>query len=736
MAIAHVASNASRVQTVEDHLRGVAELSAGFVSAFCDPAWGEIAGRWHDLGKFSPEFQAKIRAETGFDEFADGEVSGGRVDHSTAGAVLAYEVLGGRAGTAPVADAIAAVVAGHHAGLSDVIGGLDQRVQARAHLLARAREGSPQAELLRAVRPLAPNCVRSGAPKDDMIRDWELWVRMLFSALVDADSLDTEAFCNPEQASQRGRFPSVAALAAQLDQHLGLLNECAGPISATRQRVQAAVRAAATRPPGVFTLTVPTGGGKTLASLQFGLHHAKTHGLDRVIVVPPYTSIIEQTAEVYRNALGVDAVIEHHGALDPRYETRRSALATENWDAPVIVTTAVQFVESLFANRRSRCRKLHNLARSVVVLDEAQTLPAALLAPILDVLKALVRGYGVSLVLCTATMPALSRRERFPHGFDATTELAPEPEALSDALRRVDVIWPKRLEVPEDWGALARRVGDEPRVLAIVHRKGDAHLLTKSLDGVTGASATRHLSGNMCPEHRAEILREIRTALHRDEPIRVVATQLIEAGVDVDFPVVFRALAGLDSLAQAAGRCNREGRVARGRLEVFLPPTRPPPGSPRAGEAVARAMLAADPELDLFSPVVHERFFRQIYATATLDAHGIQALRAERAFEQVAQRFRLIEDGATEVVIPWGRGAELLAEIDRLGPDRRRLRALQRFVVRVPGNLFRKLTEAGALEEVGGTVTALSGSFRHLYTDRFGLVVGEAPAADWEAFVV
>jgi CRISPR-associated endonuclease/helicase Cas3 len=240
----------------------------------------------------------------------------------------------------------------------------------------------------------------------------------------------------------------------------------------------------------------------------------------------------------------------------------------------------------------------------------------------------------------------------------------------------------------------------------------------------------------MCPEHRAVVLGEVRSALERGEPIRVVSTQLIEAGVDVDFPVVFRALAGLDSLAQAAGRCNREGRAERGRLDVFVPTTRPPVGAPAAGEAVAREMLAMDAGLDLFSPRVHDDFFRRLYASRDLDAHGIQALRAQRAFRQVADRFRLIEDAAMEIVVPWQRGVELLADLARHGPDRTRLRKLQRFCVRVPGSIFRKLESACAIEEVGDAVFALRQSHRHLYSERFGLVVGEALAADPEAFVV
>ncbi len=734
--IAHVAEDGSAVQTLVEHLECVAALAAKFVEPFCDGEWGRIAGQWHDLGKFSAEFQAKIRSEPGFDEFTETDRAGGRVDHSTAGALLAQSVFGGSGGAAFVSDAISAVVAGHHAGLPDLVGQLDQRIRAKGGLLGKALAGGPPPKLLAAARPPPPACVRATQDRDAAKRDWELWVRFLFSALVDADSLDTEAFCNPTRSAERGRFPSVSELAENLDRHLAALGSRTGPVAEARRRVQEAVRLAATRSPGIFTLTVPTGGGKTLASLLFGLRHAVAHGLDRVIVVPPFTSIIEQTAEVFRGAIGRDAVVEHHSALDPQNNSRRGALAAENWDAPVVVTTAVQFFESLFANRRSRCRKLHNISNSVVVLDEAQTLPPELLAPILDVLKALVSGYRVSLVLCTATMPALGRRERFPHGFERSVELAPAPEALADTLRRVDVRWPTDVETPEPIDALALRIVAEGRVLGIVHRKADAVLLTQKLDRLDGAERTRHLSGNMCPAHRAAVLGEIRGSLDRGDPVRVVATQLIEAGVDVDFPVVFRALAGLDSLAQAAGRCNREGKATRGRLEVFVPATLPPPGAPRAGAAVAREMLAIDAELDLFSPRVHEEFFRRLYATRSLDHHGIQALRSDRAFAQVAERFSIIEDGSTDVIVPWGLGAEYLADLQRNGPDRTRLRRLQRFHVRVPGNCHRKLMDAGALEEVGEAVTALKWSHRELYTERFGLVVGGVVAADADAFVV
>lgn len=731
-AIAHVRDDGRGVQTVVEHLEGVGALAATFASAFCDAEWGRLAGVWHDFGKFSGEFQAKIRSESGFDEFAEADRAGRRVDHSTAGALLARSVLGASGS----ADAIGLVVAGHHGGLNDLVGEFDQRLAAKASLLQAAMDGRPPPGLLSAERPRPPACIRTAAGREVALRDWELWVRFLYSVLVDADSLDTESFCSPEIAAERSGFPPLAELAERLDRHLEVFAGREGPVPEARRRVQGAIREKAGLPQGVFTLTVPTGGGKTLASLLFALRHGVAHGLRRVVIVPPFTSIIEQTAEVFRRAIGAENVLEHHSALHPRNSNRRAELAAENWDAPVIVTTAVQLFESIFGNRRSRCRKLHNVAGSVIVLDEAQTLPPGLLAPILDALKALLAGYRVSLVLCTATMPALARRDRFPHGFDGTVELAADPEVLADALRRVDVRWPQAPSVPEPWGVLARRVTAETRVLAIVHKKSDAIALANEIERIDPGSGVHHLSGNMCPAHRAKALVAIRASLATGEKVRVVSTQLIEAGVDVDFPVVFRALGGLDSLAQAAGRCNREGRLGRGRLEVFVPVSSPPPGAPFAGAGVTREMLATDPGLDLFSPATHEDFFRRLYATQPLDRHGVQALREARAFARVADQFSMIDDGAQDVIVPWGDGAVILEDLRRNGPSRGRLRALQRFHVRVPRSIARRLAAAGALEEVASSVTALSGLHRELYTERFGLFVGDVIPADVDALVV
>jgi CRISPR-associated endonuclease/helicase Cas3 len=444
-AVAHATEGGATRHLLVDHLRAVGSLSAKFVEPFCDPAWGDLAGRWHDLGKYADDFQRMIRSATGIDAHVEDETVPGRVDHSSAGAVHAIRQLGDN----PYGKALAAVIAGHHCGLVDLTD-LDARLAIKGERLASALAGRPATEVLAGARPHRPPTVRASASAEEQHREWEFWVRMLFSALVDADSLDTEAFYSGAASDLRKASATIPTLRATFERHVAKLSG-EGPVNEIRRSVQAACVAASLGPQGTFTLSVPTGGGKTFASTLFALAHAEAHGLRRVIIVPPFTSIIEQTARALRLALGDQAVLEHHSAVDTDRQTKWNLLASENWDAPLIVTTAVQFLESLFARKRSRCRKLHNIARSVVVLDEAQTLPPTLLAPILDVLQTLVESYGVSLVLSTATQPALARRPYFPLGFPILNEIAPAPAELARALRRVEVRWPKSLDAPETW---------------------------------------------------------------------------------------------------------------------------------------------------------------------------------------------------------------------------------------------------------------------------------------------
>ncbi len=561
---------------------------------------------------------------------------------------------------------------------------------------------------------------------------------MIFSVLVDADFLDTERFFDVEKSDLRAGALRLEDMKAQLDEYLLAKTRDASPtpLNQLRHRVLNECRAAALQPPGLFSLTVPTGGGKTLSAMSFALDHAVRYGLDRVIVVIPFTSIIEQNAQVYREVFGDEAVIEHHSTA--RVETdgapeipTRSSLAAENWDAPLVVTTSVQFFESLFANKPGRCRKLHNIARSVVILDEVQTLPAKLLSTIVDGLGALARNYGASIVLSTATQPALRRRPDFPLGLTGVREIISDPASLFAATAsRTRVSWPADPQTPISWESLADRLADEPSVLCVVHRRDDAQRLTGLLDERVGDEKTIHLSATMCAEHRLEKIREIRTFLQGGAAVRVVSTQLVEAGVDLDFPVVYRALGGLDSIAQAGGRCNREGRLAGGRVEVFVAMSVPPMGIPVKALEVTKGLLAARGALDIHDPALYDEYFKRLYNLTDHDAKDIQKKRAKLAFKDVAAAFRMIEDDWSEsVIVPYGRAAQLLADLDRRLASglpiswRLELRKLQRFTVQIARKTADDWRARGYLLPLGEDIAwRLSSDVFHVaYSPRFGL---------------
>ncbi|MDP8255330.1 MAG: CRISPR-associated endonuclease Cas3'' [Candidatus Alcyoniella australis] len=712
--LAHV-DERGRGQLLSEHLRGTAELAKAFADKFASGASAELAALAHDLGKTQPAFQGRLRGENR------------RVRHAYVGAAELF--ARGELGCL-----LAAAVAGHHGGLADFIefaqGIRAELDQARRHL-AKARERGFSANLPQ---------YSDGPPflKDEVAH--EFWLRMVFSALVDADYLDTERFFDPERAGRRDGALSIAEMKARLDDFLAGMTRDAepSPINAFRARVLAQCRAAASLPPGLFSLTVPTGGGKTLSSMAFGLDHAAKYGLERVIVVIPYTSIIEQNSQVYRGVFGDEAVIEHHSAVKmemaPCAEvSTRARLAAENWDSPLVVTTSVQFFESLFANRPGRCRKLHNIARSVVVLDEVQTLPAKLLAPILDGLNTLARDYGVSIVLSTATQPALRHRDGFPLGLTDVREIVTDPLSLFKATSsRTNVTWPADLNLPTTWEALADRLAGEACVLCVVHRRDDAWRLTTMLDQRLGNEQTVHLSATMCAEHRLATINAIRATLRDGRPIRVVSTQLVEAGVDLDFPVVYRALGGLDSIAQAAGRCNREGRLAQGRVEVFVAQSNPPRGVPTKALEVTRGLLAGRGALDIHDPEIYDEFFQRLFFLTDSDAKDIQGKRKRLAFKQVAEAFRMIEDDWSEgVIVPFGRAADVIDDIDRRVQNgspiswRHQLRRLQRFTVQIPRKTADEWRVRGHLLPLGEEVAwRLSPDvFQSVYDQRFGLVI-------------
>ena len=710
-AIAHASRNPDGTwrepHDLAEHLHQVGELAAGFAIRY-GQSWARLAGRWHDLGKFRPRFQRYIRQQSEFEVDAHIKGEAGNAPHSTAGAMLATDRFGkdGRV--------LAYLIAGHHAGLADWYGGLQGRLdKPESHAeLAESLAEHPPGDILDA-GGFSPDLRNIPGGKDG----FALWVRMLFSALVDADFLDTERYMDPGKFTMRNTWPALGDLASRFDAYMeGLLAHApVTPVNTLRADILRQCRDAATLAPGLFSLTVPTGGGKTLSSMAFALDHARLHGKRRIIHVIPYTSIIEQTADVFRRIFG-EAVIEHHSNAEssPSDETSASRLACENWDAPIVVTTNVQFFESLFAARTSRCRKLHNIADSVVVLDEAQLLPPDFLQPILDVLNLLTKHYGVTVVLSTATQPALASREYFDarknrRGLDDVREIIANPDGLYAALERVSVRLPADWHTPATWPQLAELLAAHDSVLTIVNTRKDALALWEAMP-----RGTLHLSALMCGAHRSQVIAGITARLKAGMPTRVVSTQLVEAGVDVDFPVVYRALAGLDSMAQAAGRCNREGRLDdKGRVVVFVPPKPAPPGLLRQGENASRDVLHDMPPAP-FTRANFAAYFERLYFGCQLDRADICGLLSVDggelavSFRSAADKFRLIddEDSLPIVVRYYGQDGQnreidgLLGKLKQEGPQRWLMRKLQRYTVNLHKTQALALLARGDIEGI------------------------------------
>ena len=703
-----------------EHLIGTGERARSFLFALGHGDWGETVGRLHDLGKYSDEFQGRLEG-------------GPPTNHSTAGAQEAMSRYGEKLGRM-----LAYCIAGHHAGLAN--GALHGR---KTVLNDRISECLPAPDPVWRkeidLPDLAPPVLRARG-REQAGFCAAFFVRMLFSALVDADYLDTEAYFAKIEGlpHRRSGGPGIAELAERLEAHLTSLRTRAAPgrLNALRGEVLDHAISKAGRPKGVFSLTVPTGGGKTLTSLAFALDHAVRHGCSRVIYVIPYMNIVEQTAAVFRNALAdgggdADFIVEHHSNFDEGNVGGREAkeklfLAMENWDAPIIVTTAVQFFESLFANRPSRCRKLHNIANSVVVLDEAQTLPLGLLKPCVSALEELTRNWGATVVLCTATQPALAESDGFSGGFEHVEELAPEPSRLYRELKRTRIV---SVGVLSD-SALAEQLVGTHQALCIVNTRRHARELYEALGSVEGR---RHLSTLMCAHHRSEVLQDVRGCLQAGAPVRLISTSLVEAGVDMDFPAVWRAEAGLESIIQAAGRCNREGRAGVADVYVFRPEDangRRSPAEIRQFADVARGVMRRfdDPStLDAIKSYFTELYW-DVRGEDALDARDI--LRSFREglstldfnFDSVARDFRLIETLSRPVIVPYtGKSgnapspSEILHTLDEGARPGRVARRLQPHVVQVPPFVLTGLLAAGAVAVFG----------EERYGDQFVLLTNE-----------
>ena len=681
---AHSANPHGDWQPLADHLRNVADLARGFADHFGGGDLAYLAGLWHDVGKADPAWQRYLRQSAAGDR-----ARGTGPDHKCAGALFADEA-GGFTMWAGL------LIQGHHGGLKHPHGDY------RPWLCEKRRLPGPKRarELILDHMPDLGHHADPFQPGFGSPRDLEFFLRLVYSALVDADSLDTEAHYLGGEPSGRGNTSNLNELWQRYQTFLsGQPPVAFTSVNAIRREVHDACVRAARERPGVFRLTVPTGGGKTRSAMAFALRHGMAHELRRIIVAVPFTTITQQTARVYREIFedgytdAVPVVLEHHSAAaegtgkisdDESFspEAVWQRIAAENWDAPIVVTTTVQLFESLFSNRRAKTRKLHNLAKSVIVLDEAQALPPGLLSPILDALRQLTDNYGATVVLSTATQPAFEVINEFRDV--APREIVSESDSARhfEALRRVEYDW--RTDRPREWHEIARWIRNERRALVIVNTKRHAMEL---LDALADPDAL-HLSTLLCAAHRRAVLDTINQRLASGQPCRVVSTQVVEAGVDLDFPMVFRAEGPLDAVIQAAGRCNREGRLAdKGRVVVFRPPDDAlPPGGYTTGRDILRHMQK--PGFDPDDPATVRSYFEWLTEESTYpDEKKIQPLRDNLDFPAVADKFRMIPDDTYDVIVDYPEPGDKTIEglVDRLrnhrGPPREMLRQLQPYTV-------------------------------------------------------
>jgi len=681
-------------QELAAHLLAVARIAADSAERLGLGRAARCAGLLHDLGKYHPDFQRRLAG------------AAVRVDHSTAGGAVLLREAAEQDRIA--AEALAYCILGHHAGLPDKANGTEASMERRLENFADGLDPSWRGAVPLDLAGVGAELVAK-ASKETGAFDLSVAVRMLFSCLVDADYRDTEAhYARIEGRRIERTWPSlqdclpafVAAFDARIAEFSGD-NE----LNRLRRHILEHARGRASETPGLFTLTVPTGGGKTLASLGFALDHAARHGHRRIIYAIPFTSIIDQTAAIFRELLGGEHVLEHHSTIDEETNTRSEArdklrLAMEDWNAPVVVTTNVQLFESLFAARPSQARKLKNIAGSVVILDEAQTLPRPLLLPCLAMLDCLARHWRVTVVLCTATQPAVD--ERLKGGLPlAGRELAPDPPGVARRLRRARILAGGEM----DNSALVAALRGERQALVIVNSRRHALDLFEEAKRA-GLDGLVHLTTRQYAAHRQEVLAEVRRRLRPGGPCRLIATSLVEAGVDLDFPRVWRAEAGLDQIVQAAGRCNRENRrpLEESVVTVFTSADYPPPKE-IAGLIGDMKRMWKDHD-DLLSPAAIEAYFGEVYwrvGPEGLDRKKIlPRLRpltrqgTDFAFRSIAEDFRMIESTMVPVVIPLGGAREIVRRIGVPEVSSGRLaRELQKHVVLVPPKARQKLLDNG-----------------------------------------
>lgn len=681
--IAH--KNSQGIQTIKEHLNGTAKLAGEFAEKFGKQDWGYCCGMLHDIGKYSVDFQEKIKWD-----------SKRQVDHATAGARACRE-KGGKYRF------LEYCIAGHHAGLADHGDNFDNG--GNATLMGRMQKKISDYTAYRTEIEIPEISSDPFDLKKTTNPDFSLsvFIRMIYSCLVDADFLDTEAFMN-DGKEERNPGESIEILFEKLEKHISgwLNNQDTDTVNGRRSEILRYCLEKGKAEKGLFHLTVPTGGGKTIASLAFALRHAVEHQMDRVIYVIPYTSIIEQNARVFRDILGDRNVLENHCNVDyestekSTEELRAMQLASENWDKPVVVTTNVQFFESLFANKSSKCRKLHNIANSVIIFDEAQMLPNDYLKPCIAMIEELMNNYGTSVVLCTATQPALTS---FFQSKAPATQLCPRLQEQFEFFKRTQ--FENAGVVTED--SLIKKLEEEQQALCIVNTKKRAQSIYKQLKG----TGVYHLSTSMYPVHRKRVLDEVREKLRSNEKCILISTSLVEAGVDLDFHSVYRELAGVDSMIQAAGRCNREGRrkAESSKVFIFCFEGKETVMGQRQQIDVAKSLLADGRELSDMETIT--KYFEMLYHIKgdSLDKKKILDEFTDKKmkynFAKVGKEFKLIEENTKTIFINCEEGAdEILQELQHKGFTRSGMRKASQYCVSIYDQTFNKMQGAGMIQPV------------------------------------
>lgn len=714
-------------QLLIDHLYQTANLAEKFGK---DSGLSEIAyltALLHDIGKYSTTFQNRLSG------------SSGRVDHSTAGGQEIIKLTKNDKLLSILGYLIAYCVVGHHSGLPDFGSVIDMDYDGT--LNARLKKdlddySAYQDEIdfskikFPTFRPLKPSTKAGGFTLS-------FFTRMLFSCLVDADYLETESFVTQGE-KERGDYFEIAWYRDRFMRFLEKFSNPSNPINIKRTEIMQACINKANYKPGLFTLTVPTGGGKTFASMAFALNHAYLHQLSRIIYVIPYTSIIEQNASAFKDVLGEENVLEHHSNFDWKTNLNYSddqsnnaidkvKFSAENWDIPIIVTTNIQFFESLFANRSRGCRKNHNISKSVIIFDEVQMLPMDYLKPCLYAVSELITNYGTSAIFCTATQPSI---ERFMPGKAISQELAHDPQELYQFFKRVQV---KSIGKIND-AKLMEKIDTHSQVLCIVNTRKHA----KGLFDMIREKNSFHLSTLMCPTHRKETIFEIKDRLSRSQSCKVISTQIMEAGIDVDFPVGYRSLSGLDSIIQAAGRVNREGKHQEGIMNVFEADSvyvKKTPAYIQQGAALSRKILRDYPE-DPISLQAIDAYYNELYqlhSDTTFDRKNVigcfERGIPEFDFQTAADRFNLIENVTVSVIIPYNEKAnELIQQLKYSEFPKSIIRRLQSYTVNIYEREFEALQSLGLIDTYLELFSVLNNM--DFYDRKTGLTIPEGISGD------